>query len=116
MLLHVHVRIFGGVAHARLRRQVDHAFRLVGGERRLHRRAVGQVRLHVDVVRVVDETRQPRLLEGDVVVVVQVVETDDRIAPRQQYLGHVRTDETGGTGDQNLHCRALRCRGRGCGF
>ena len=51
------------------------------------------------VVWVVHEARQARLLQADIVIVIEAVKTDDRIATRQQYLRHMRTDEAGGAGD-----------------
>src|SRR5690606_27797744 len=70
-----------------------------------HRRAVGQVGLHVGVARMVLEARQPRLLQGDVVVVVEVVEADDLVAARQQHLRDMTADEAGSAGDENLHAK-----------
>ena len=44
-----------------------------------------------------------RLLEGGVVVVVQVVEADDFVAAIKQAMSDVRTDEAGGAGDERGH-------------
>src|SRR5438270_5179075 len=46
---------------------------------------------------------KPALLEGGVVVVVEVVETDDLVAPVEEGGGDVGADEAGRTGDENLH-------------
>ena len=47
--------------------------------------------------------REARLLEVDVVVVVEVVEADDLVAAREQPSCRRRADEAGGSRDQNLH-------------
>ena len=53
--------------------------------------------------RVLPQPVQPRLLQPHIIVVVQVVDADDRIAPRQQRLGNMVADEAGAAGDQDLH-------------
>jgi len=47
------------------------------------------------------EFRQIGAFAGGVVVVVEVVQPDDGIAPGQQRLGHVAADEAGGAGDED---------------
>jgi hypothetical protein len=47
--------------------------------------------------------REARLLERYVVVLVEVVETDNLVTARQQALRRVRADESGGAGHENLH-------------
>jgi len=42
-------------------------------------------------------------LAGGVVVVVQVVQADDRVAALEQRLGDVTADEAGGAGDEDSH-------------
>ena len=58
----------------------------------------------------IHEARQPRLLQFDIVVVVQAVEPDNLIAALQQALRDMRTDETGGAGDQDFHPRRILTR------
>ena len=101
--LHVHMRILGGVAHARLRGKVDHALRLMGGKYLLHRRAVRQIRGDMGVPRHIHQPRQSRLLQGDIVVVIEIVEADDLVAARQQALGDVGADEAGGASNEDFH-------------
>ena len=101
---HVDMRILRGVAHTRLRGKVDHAPWLVRGKRRLDRRAIGQIRRYMGVVRVIHEARQPRLLQVHVVVVAEVVDADDFITALKQSHGDMRADEPRGAGYQNLHC------------
>ena len=46
---------------------------------------------------------QARELQHRVVVVAEIVDAEDRFAPRQQCPRDVRTDEAGGTGYKNGH-------------
>jgi hypothetical protein len=66
-------------------------------------RAVGDVRAHVGEGRMVGNPCEPGLLEIDVVVVVEIVDADDRVAPVQQAKGQRVANESGGAGDENLH-------------
>jgi len=50
---------------------------------------------------------EPRLLQGDVVVLVHGIEADNLPALRGQPLAEMKTYETGCTGDQN---RPARCQ------
>src|SRR5690606_24183516 len=91
------------IADARLRRQVHHPRRLVGGKGLLHRLAVRQVGGDVGIARLVQQPRQARLLQAGVVVLVEVVNADDLVAALEQPQSHVGSDEAGGAGDENLH-------------
>jgi hypothetical protein len=53
------------------------------------------------------QARQPRLLEGDIVVVVEIVNADDFVAAREQALADMHADKPGGAGEQDLHGRLL---------
>ena len=76
-----------GIAHAGLRRQMHHPVDRLVSEQRLHPGAVGQVEPLKRETWPFPELRQARLLEADLVVVVDVVQPDDRLATRQQALG-----------------------------
>ena len=102
------------VAHAGLRRQVQHPLGLELVKAAAQQRAVGQVAVDEaePVARV--QARQARLFQRRVVVAVEVVVADDLVAVGQQPLGGVVTDEAGGTGDENAR-QAIRAgprRGR----
>src|SRR3569623_1828296 len=70
----VGARVFDGVAHAGLGGEVHHALRLVLGEHGLDGGAVLDIGAHVDEARMCRRAREPRLLEIDVVVVIEVVD------------------------------------------
>ena len=46
---------------------------------------------------------EPRGFQGRIVVVIEIVETDDLIAPLEQQLCRVIADKTGGAGHEQLH-------------
>ena len=91
------------VAHTGLRAEVDHALELLLREQLRHAGAVGEIELHEAEPWLPLELREARLLEADVVVVVQVVEADDVVATREQPGRGVKADEAGSAGDENLH-------------
>ncbi len=96
------VRVRQRVAHARLRREVDDTVEALVGKQPTHRVAVGNVNLVEREVGVI-QLLQSRELEVDVVILVQVVETDDGVAAREQALRDVHADEAGGAGDEDFH-------------
>ena len=96
-------RILQRVAHAGLRREVNHALELLAREQLRHPRPVGEIQLDEAEVRPLPQLREPRLLQRDVVVVVEVVEPDDFVAALQQELRGVEADEAGRAGDEKFH-------------
>ncbi len=94
------MRVRERVAHAGLRRQVDDARERVPREQRLHRGAVGEFDPLEREARM-RKPLQPRLLQPRVVVIIQVVDADHRLAARQQALSQVIADEAGSAGDEN---------------
>ena len=101
--IHVGVGILNGIPHPGLRGQVDDSLGLFLCEESLHAGAVGQVELVETETRTPAEFGQPGLLQADVVVVVEVVESDHLIPPPQQQLGGVETNESGRAGDEDFH-------------
>ena len=78
--------IFNGVAHAGLRRQVNHAVELVVGEHGLHSIRVAQIQLCKCEIATRLKPRQARLLKRGVVIVVHVVKTNNTIAAVKQLM------------------------------
>ncbi len=110
-LKHVHVpndvrldvgtRILEAVADPRLGREVNDP---VGPLHRVHhRREVGDVAAHEGEVLPRRKTCEARLLQTDVVIVVQVVDADHGLAPVEQGEAHMHAYETGRTGEKNGH-------------
>jgi len=82
---------------------VDEADLILALAQGLHAGAVGHVHLHEAEARVRLQPGKARLLEGGVVVVVQVVEADHLVAAREQAQRGVHADKTGSAGDEDLH-------------
>ena len=114
----VGVRVHQRIAHARLRRQVHHAVELLrrrrgpASPRGRRCRCAGR---RIPAAR--SSCAEPRLLQRDVVVVVEVVDARDPVAPRQQPSRQVEADEPGRAGDEEpawaaiLPCGVrLRCQ------
>ena len=102
------------IAHARLRRQMhdpgDFGKRL--GQRQ-NGAMVGDIELSKDKRLVSLQPRQARLLERDVVIVVEIVYAQHRVNARQQRFGHLRPDKASGACDQDHASRIRRRRRRG---
>src|SRR5262249_47207468 len=98
-------RILQRVPHSRLGGQVHDAFELLTREQLGDIRIVRQVEAHETKPGEALELSQARTLQCDVVVLVQVVETDDFISPGQKQLRSVKADEPGSAGEQVFHRR-----------
>src|SRR5689334_5720182 len=94
------MRIDQRVAHARLGGQMYDASDRVLEKQLFHPLTVGQIELHE--LKPVQRTQQgqARLFEPDVVVVVQIIETDDLVSTVDQTPGNVEADEPGSTGHE----------------
>lgn len=64
---------------------------------------IDQIGVDVGVVGVLGEAREARLLQISVVVVRQVVDTDDVVAALRRAHGDVGTDEADRAGDEDFH-------------
>jgi hypothetical protein len=96
-------RIFHRVAHACLCCEVDYSLGFVPREHVGDRLRVAEVAAHERELRMLLELPQTRSFQGRIVVVIQVVEPDDFVSPRQQPRCDVKADEPGCTRYQNLH-------------
>ena len=105
----VGVRRFQRIAHAGLRGQVHYTRELLLCEQLAHRLIVGEIELDEAERRQLLQLRQPRLLQRDVVVVVEVVEADDLMPAGKQAPGGVKSDEPGGACQQIFHRRPSVC-------
>ena len=103
----VRERVLDAVAHAGLRAEVDHAREFLGGEQLRHAVAVGEIELDELEVSVALEDGEPRVLQRDVVVLVEIVEPDDLVAALEQQLRRVKADESGRAGDEYLQVASL---------
>ena len=76
------------------------------GAQRLDRRAIADVGAPEAEAALARQLRQPRLLQRDIIVVVEVVDADHGLAARQQRPTDMRADEAGGAGQEDRHSYA----------
>ena len=96
--LHVDVGVDLGMADTRLGGEVNDPVDVAGAVRQLqHRRPVGDVRLDEGEARRLAQRLQPGELQHGIVVVAEIVDSDDRLSPREQGSGDMGADETGDT-------------------
>jgi hypothetical protein len=99
--LAVPMRLDERIANTGLSCEVNDVWKLIRGKERRHRGAIGNIKLFEPEAPEVFEFRQPCSLESNVVIAVQVVETDNRTPLLEQATRDVETDKTGGSGHQN---------------
>ena len=101
---YVHIGIRDGVPHTRLRGEIHDDLRPVAREEVGNQALVGKVSADEREVLERLELCQPRLLESDVIVVVQIVQPD-YVRPRlvrQNALRQVRANKPGRAGNENI--------------
>ena len=112
-------RIVEAVAHPRLCPQMyDPVDRRVS-QRGAKRIRIGKVEpMEAEVSPFCRNHREPRLLQLRIVISIEIINPDHRIAARKQGAGDVHADEAGASGDENGHMAAAsprlagRCRDR----
>ena len=82
---------------------MDDALGLLSRKQLGHTMAVFYAELVESEVRMAIKASQAGFFEGDVVVVVQVVNAHQLVAPRQQAEAGVHADEAGGAGEEDFH-------------
>ena len=93
--------ILDAVADAGLGPEVDDAAGRVLREQGGHAVAVRQIQRVVDIARMRQQQVEPRLFQGRVIIVIEIVDADHGFAARQQTLGGMKADEAGGSGDED---------------
>gem|GEM_PF-3844699 len=93
--VNVGMGVFNGVANPGLRRQVDDARRCELAEGFRHFLTVGDVLADFGKPVPGGQPRKSCLLEGDIVIVVDVIDANDLIAPVQKLVRHMGPDEPG---------------------
>ena len=103
--LHVGVGVFERVADARLGGEVDDDLGPLAFKKRLHGRLIGEVGPDEAEVSAVLQKGEARLLQGHVVVGVQIVEADHSLSSGEKAPGEMEADETRRAGYENPpHC------------
>src|SRR5215469_5688957 len=102
--LHIRIRIGQRMAHSSLRSQMHNRLdRRVTTDQLVDRLPISDIRAVEGKSRLSLQACQPRLLQPDVVIVVEVVHADYARAARQQRLSHMIADEPRDPGQQNTH-------------
>src|ERR1700722_11569137 len=99
----VTMRIPQRVAHARLRAQMHHSVELLACEQRRDLCSIAEIEALETVLGKPLESLETRHLEIHIVIVIEVVESDDLIAAIEKARRDERTDESGRTSDEDLH-------------
>jgi len=110
--LDIGMGVLDRIAYPGLGTQVNHAADLLPSQRGVERSHVGKVDLVKGeaIRRLGGQRRQPVTLQGDRVVIVEVVDADDAVAPRRQQADQVKANEAGRAGNENTHEGSLSCR------
>jgi hypothetical protein len=92
------------VAHAGLRAEVDDAVEIQSLQA-LKQPIFGEIRFdHMEAVAMVlAQLRDPVALELHAVIIVEIIEADDRLATREQPLADMKADKAGRAGHQGRH-------------
>ena len=84
------MRILEGISNACLCREVNDPLRAMLGKHLGYALAVGEIYAGKLELRMPLKSSEPRLLEPDIVIRAQVVETDDSVPTRQECLDYYR--------------------------
>src|SRR5580704_14153972 len=103
--LHVGMRCLDRIAHARLSPKMHHTLEFFLCEAARHTCGVRAIKLNEAKARLLLKQSEACLLQGDVVVVIEIVEANDLVAALEQTPRRMKTDEARGSGDQDLHRR-----------
>ena len=97
--IYISMRIFQRIPHASLRSEVHNPIKPVLSKQRRHARPIGQLPSYERKTGLGLQSCKPRLFEANIIIIVEIIEPDDRIPACQQHARHRRTDKPGGTRD-----------------
>jgi hypothetical protein len=87
--VHIGVRILDGIPDTRLGRQVHYPLGFVLGEKGFHGSAVSHILTDFGKTGFVGQAFQPRFLQVNIVVIIDVINANDFIAPIKQAMSQV---------------------------
>ncbi len=99
--LHISVGIFKTVTDTCLGGQMHHPVKCMIGKQLLYPFPVRQIQADKAERTVWFESREACFLEAHIVVTVQIVNTDDRMAVDKKTFAQMKTDKPRGTGNKN---------------
>jgi hypothetical protein len=108
------VRVLQRVPHTGLRGKVDYSIERLGLKDGFNGGPVRQICLKESEAGVL-QPGEPRLLERDIIVFVEVIDAEDFVSTLQQAERKMHSNEAGGAGDQNLGHGFLKCPKMGLG-
>ena len=100
--------VIEGMAHAGLRREMDHTPDVWTAERGLERAAFGEVDPVEGESGMAFEPAEPGLLQAGAVIVADIVDPDHPLAAPEKAKRRVAADEAGDAGDEDGHASAVR--------
>src|SRR5205807_55205 len=92
--LHIEGGVLNGVTYSGLGGEIDDGLRSPLGEELIHRVGIGNINPIESEGGMLEQLGQACLLEGDVVVAVEVIQSDNLLASREQSADQVEPDET----------------------
>jgi hypothetical protein len=98
----VHMGILEGVANARLSRKMNDALRPFAFEELSHTLPVGNVDLDGTESSARGKSREARLLQGNVIVAVEIVQPENVVAAREEPLRDMHSDESRCSRDEDF--------------
>ena len=101
--INISMWIFQRIAHTGLRRQMNNMIRLFSGEQSFHYSAVSNIPLDEGKFSFGQKTIQTRLLQGHIIIIIHIVDTDDRITTRQQSFCTMHPDKSRSACYQYFH-------------
>ena len=106
------------ITHASLRAEMNDTVELPAHQRTIERLVIGEIHCEEiePAIRDPRDLGQTGVFETDVVIIVEDIDPDHAVPPRQQGAGNGGTDEPGGAGDEDGwtgHAPSLANRGRG---
>lgn len=112
--LRVDARVLDRIADARLRSQMHDPIEVGAGKRVLELAGVGKVlEMEAEGLAMAGQFREPGLLERRAVILVEIVDSDDLLAPCEQAPRDAEADEAGGSGNECKHGLLWSTQGEG---
>src|SRR5260370_42073244 len=92
----VGVRVFRGIATTRLRCEMDNRWKTILLEKHPCCCAICQIELHKSELGMTIQNLKASFFQFGIVVVIEDIETDNLAVCRQQTLGNMKSNKTGG--------------------
>lgn len=102
--LSISMRVFDGISNPGLRAQMDDTVYFLAFKRSRQRFSVGKIALLKSKSAIIrGNGSQPVALQLNIIIIVEVVDTDNVFAPRKQAGRHMKADKSRNSGYQYCH-------------